>query len=324
MGRNVFFMNLTCHICANRDNNNAYLCHEKMFGFGDEFRYFQCGRCGCLQIAQVPENLSRYYPPHYYSFGMAPLPTRGLKSWLAARRDRARLTWLGRLGLLGGWQEVRLDVASLGRVPLRADMRILDVGCGQGQLLSLLHRAGFRRLLGIDPYLADDLEVVPGLYVRKQVLKNLNESFDFIMLHHVFEHLEDGLEMLLSCRERLAPAGSILLRLPTVESTAWERYRDNWVQLDAPRHLFLHTRESLRLLTDRAGLRIRECWCDSTEFQFWASELYRRGIPHTDALGRVAQPQDHFSPAELAAFRREAVAANKAHRGDQLVVLLTK
>jgi len=202
-------------------------------------------------------------------------------------------------------------------------MRILDVGCGQGQLLSLLHRAGFRRLLGIDPYLSNDVEVFPGLHVRKQVIRNLNETFDLIMLHHVFEHLDDGLDMLRSCRERLASAGSILLRLPTVESVAWERYRENWVQLDAPRHLFLHTRESLRLLAEQAELRIRECWCDSTEFQFWASELYQRGVPHTDAHGRVTQPQDHFSPVELATFRREAEAANRANRGDQMAVLLT-
>jgi len=86
-------MNLICHICANHVNNEEYLCREKMFGLQDEFLYFQCGRCGCLPIAQVPMDLSRYYPPHYYSFGMGPLPTQGLKSWLAARRDRARLTW---------------------------------------------------------------------------------------------------------------------------------------------------------------------------------------------------------------------------------------
>ena len=318
-------MNSTCRICANRENNKEYLFREKMFGFGDEFHYFQCGGCGCLQIAQVPENLTRYYPPHYYSFGVAPLPTRGLKSWLAARRDRARLTGIGRVGIwLWRWQQIRDDVASLGRVPLRMDTRILDVGCGQGQLLSLLHRAGFRRLLGIDPYLANDVEVVPGLQVRKQVLQGLTESFDLIMLHHVFEHLENGLETLRSCRERLAPGGTILLRLPTVESVAWERYRENWVQLDAPRHLFLHTRASLRLLAEQAGLQVRECWCDSTEFQFWASKLYQRGIPHTDGQGRATQPQDHFSAMELAAFRREAVAANQTNLGDQLVVLLNE
>ncbi len=318
-------MSHTCRICANHESLKEYVCHEKMFGLGDVFLYFQCGRCGCLQIAKIPEDLGRYYPHHYYSFNVAPIPTQGLKAWFAARRDRVILTWLGGFGQwLARRDNIRLDMLSLARLRLRLDMKVLDVGCGRGQLLSLLHRAGIRSLLGIDPYLPDDFEVLPGLHVRKLAMEKLNETFDLIMLHHVFEHLADGGEMLRNCRERLAPGGSILLRLPTVESVAWERYRENWVQLDAPRHLFLHTRTSLQLLADKAGLRIRECWCDSTEFQFWASELYRRGVPHTDAEGRLAQPQDHFSAMELAEFRREAAAANRANRGDQLAVLLTR
>lgn len=60
-----------------------------MFGFGGEFIYFQCGRCGCLQTKAVPADLSRYYPPHYYSFHLQAVPQRGLKARLAG--------WLARL-----------------------------------------------------------------------------------------------------------------------------------------------------------------------------------------------------------------------------------
>jgi len=36
------------------------------------------------------------------------------------------------------------------------------------------------------------------------------------------------------------PGGWCVIRIPTVSSFAWEHYREQWVQLDAPRHFFLH------------------------------------------------------------------------------------
>lgn len=80
-------MDYVCRICANAADNQTFRCTEKMFGFGGEFIYFQCGRCGCLQTKAVPADLSRYYPPHYYSFHLQAVPQRGLKARLAGWRD---------------------------------------------------------------------------------------------------------------------------------------------------------------------------------------------------------------------------------------------
>ena len=41
---------------------------EMIFGFRDEFTYFECSKCGCLQIMQIPRNMGKYYPSNYYSF----------------------------------------------------------------------------------------------------------------------------------------------------------------------------------------------------------------------------------------------------------------
>jgi SAM-dependent methyltransferase len=214
-------------------------------------------------------------------------------------------------------------VASLSRLPLRRDLRILDVGCGRGQLLSLLHRAGFRDLQGVDPFLPEDLEVLPGLVVRRQSLESLQEDFDLVMFHHVLEHIAEGGRALAAARARLRSGGRILVRIPTVDGAAWERYRENWVQLDAPRHFHLHSRASLELLAAQAGLAVRQCWCDSSAFQFWASELYRAGKPALGATGRPLRLEDHFTPAQLAAFERDTAALNASGRGDQLAVVLT-
>ena len=317
-------MNQVCRICGNNAGHTQHRLSEKMFGLGDQFDYFQCARCGCLQIAEFPTDWSRYYPPHYYSFLLGPVPQRGPKAWLAMRRDRTCLTagadWLGLV--LGKTVPAQLPIKALGRVPLRPDMRVLDVGCGRGQLLTVLHRAGFRRLQGVDPFLQNDLEVLPGLWVRKQTVESVREQFDVIMLHHVLEHVENPLAVLLACRDRLALNGKIVVRIPTAESATWERYGVNAVQLDAPRHLHLLSRTGLDMLTRKAGLGTLARWCDGTGFQFWVSELYRRGIPLADAQGRQTQPASYFSPQELKAFEREAEELNKLDRADQFAVIL--
>jgi SAM-dependent methyltransferase len=295
-----------------------------MFGTGGAFAYFQCADCRCLQIASVPEDLGRYYPPHYYSFNLNPVQLRGWKAWRHGRRDFRAVT--GR-GWLGRWlckQRVpQPDLASLRRVGVQTSWNILDVGCGRGALLSTLWRAGFRHLAGIDPYLPADFEVTPGLVVRRKSLAELNERFDLVMLHHVFEHLTDPQAALVAGRHRIHDHGRILLRIPTVDSESWERYRENWVNLDAPRHLFLHSRRSIEILADRAGLVVRDWWCDADGFQFWGSELYRRGLPLFTADGQSLRLEDHFKTEELQGFAVEAARLNAAGRGDQVAVILS-
>jgi SAM-dependent methyltransferase len=317
-------MSFICQICSSNAPHVAYHCREKMFGWGDEFTYFQCANCGCLQIAAVPGDLNRFYPADYYSFHVQPVPQHGWRSRLGAVGDYSMATGRGIFGrLINRFRPARTEVVSLASVPVQETMNILDVGCGRGQLLSILKRAGFDRLAGIDPYLPADVEVLPGLFLRKLSVEQVQEQFDLIMLHHVFEHLQQGEEILGLCRQRLTATGKILLRFPTAESDAWEIYRENWVGLDAPRHLFLHTRHSFDLLAKKSGLKVEQWFCDSTAFQFWVSELYRRGVPLCDASGSTTKPETFFTRAEIQAFNEKSRLANAVHRGDSVVAILS-
>jgi SAM-dependent methyltransferase len=294
-----------------------------MFGSGEKFDYFACADCGCLQIVQVPQDLSRFYPASYYSFNFQSLSRHWLKSWLAGRRDFWAATGFGLLGfLLNKMVAARPEVASLGGIPTRKEMHILDVGCGRGVLLDILHRAGVGRLEGIDPYLPDDLEVAPGLLVRKLTLEQVSGEFDLIMLHHAFEHAEHGRELLAAAAQRLSSTGKILLRIPTPESSAWERYRENWVGLDAPRHLFLHTRKSLGILATQTGLSVEKCWCDAPPFHFWASELYQQGLALYDENGCSRNPLKHFTAEQMKDFAQLAKRENESGHGGAIAVVL--
>ena len=102
-----------CRICGNDIDNREYTVRKNMFHIYDEFLYFKCANCGCLQIKEYPTNISKYYPSDYYSYKYQ-LPC---------------------------FDKGKCDYSS----------KILDIGCGTGTLLMQLRGFGFSDLTGIDP-----------------------------------------------------------------------------------------------------------------------------------------------------------------------------
>jgi hypothetical protein len=95
-------------------------------------------------------------------------------------------------------------------------------------------------VLGIDPFLAEDIRYHNGLQILKKAIAELANEWDLIMFHHAFEHVPDPFETLQAASRLLSRHGVCLMRTPRVSSQAWERYGVNWVQIDAPRHFFIH------------------------------------------------------------------------------------
>jgi SAM-dependent methyltransferase len=313
-----------CRLCGSIGPHQILVVREMMYGTQEQFEYYSCAACDTLQIVNVleGEELMRHYPSDYYSSNVSVSAWPRVLQWLIAQQDRFKVHTGGRL--VGALMAaplpdgiVRLGtggdaVRMLGQLAVEHDARILDVGCGGGALLDRLARVGFKNLSGADPFIAADGETHWGVPLMKRYLNQVTGEFDLIMFNHSLEHVPDPIATLKVACEKLAAGGICLVRLPTTSSEAWTVYKADWVQIDAPRHIVIPSRNGMALAADKVGLRVEKTFDDSNLVQFMASEAYRRDVAITDP--KIFKM---FGPKRIWGWEKRARRLNRQGRGDQ-------
>ena len=294
-----------CRICHSTRAARADVATERMFGMGGTFVYNECASCESLSLRTVPNDLSEYYPPTYYSYGTWPL---------VFRRRIALQTLLFRKGgrRLAAFVPGR-HRASLSRPPSRR-----PGSRRRWRRRSARRRApvgGSRAIPVVDPYATADRTALGSPIVHDE-LTSVTGTFDVVMFHHSLEHLDDPGAALRATRPLLDRDGVLVVRTPTVSSACWRRYGVEWVELDAPRHLAFPSESGLKAMLGDAGFRVEQSWRDGESFQLWGSELYRRGLPYAGA-----DPKRYFSARQLRSFERETRRLNRIGEGGRIAVL---
>ena len=316
---------MICKVCGNSENNKPFQIRELMFGFRDEFTYFECSKCGCLQIAEIPKDMGKYYPANYYSFKKGE-SSNFIKQILKRKWGEYVLFKKGLIGkaIYRKYPNPLSDMISV--TEINYNSKILDVGWGAGNLLYSLKDIGFKNLVGVDPYIDEDV-IEEDIKILKKTIHELPESqkFDLIISNHSFEHIPDQLKTLLKARKILSENGVCLIRMPVKTEYIWDRYGVNWVQIDAPRHFFLHTLKSFELLAKKSGLIIQDVIFDSTDFQFWGSEQYKRDIPlKAENSDSVNPKKSIFTAEQIDEFKKMAKELNMNNQGDQAAFYLRR
>ncbi len=318
--------NFTCKICSNDKDNKIYIAREMMFGLRDKFVYFQCSSCNCLQIAEFPEDISKYYSTeNYYSFKeVEEKKYQGLRGYLNSIIVGSNVLNDSFGSNLLRFVFPRKNKKFLNKVIKGYDTRILDVGCGNGyKFLYPLYESGFHKIEGCDPFIEDDIYYQNGLKIFKSESSEIEGEYDLICFNHSFEHISNPLETLERSYDLLSKGGYCIIRIPTSSSFAWKHYGENWFQLDAPRHYFLHSIESIQYLADQTNFKLEEPVFDSTHHQFTISERYKRDKTISERIydsnwGRT------YSIFQKALFSIKSTTLNMQHNGDQAIFYLRK
>jgi len=188
-------------------------------------------------------------------------------------------------------------------------MRLLDVGCGAGDLMTRYRALGWDvRGIEPDPRAARACRE-QGLDVEEKDLLEADvprHHFDAVLLHHVVEHVARPIAALQRARDALAPDGVIAVVTPNAGGLGFQSFGPCWYSLDAPRHLHLFDARTLRSLAERAGLRVRHLGTEASSRVLAASLHYAR------TQGRVLPPS--LAEREAAVLRARLSRPSRALR----------
>lgn len=104
------------------------------------------------------------------------------------------------------------------------DGRVLDFGCGKGELVRSLRAQGFTAF-GFDP----DRESISTELVDTLVFSELdsvpNEKFKVVTLFHVIEHIYQIHEFLVSLRRFISSEGRLIIETPNANDALLKKYK---------------------------------------------------------------------------------------------------
>ena len=296
-----------CRACTHTKAVGTWRVAEQMFRLRDEFTYGECEVCGSLSIAEIPADLSKYYPSNYYAHSGSASPRA--PTWRDIILDTSYPS------ILSGWRMYAPDKMA----------RILDVGTGNGLCLQHLWKEGYQHLCGVDPHMpAQAVQSHPYPMIRGAI-EDCDGDWDVIMYHHVLEHVMDPRQEIRAAGARLKPGGRLIVRVPVADSWAREHFGQNWLGWDPPRHLCVPSRAAIGEIASAAGMKVTSIVDDSRAFQYWASRLYARGVSFVLPPFAYYRRQKMVLSAPLyLAARAWARWLNFRRRGDQAIFIIEK
>jgi 2-polyprenyl-3-methyl-5-hydroxy-6-metoxy-1,4-benzoquinol methylase len=128
------------------------------------------------------------------------------------------------------WLQLEHEILPL--IPAKKDLRILDLGCGYGELLMLLNSKGFTQTEGIDisPQqieMAKELNV-PNVQVADAFayLGSQKNAIDIITGIDIIEHFskDELVKLLALIKEALKPGGIAIFRTPNMDAPFTSTY----------------------------------------------------------------------------------------------------
>lgn len=189
-----------CPLCGRVE---AFPVCERDGKTGAPLRVVACAACGFVRQDPLPD----------------------VRALAAFYRERYRVAYKGvhRPKLKHVWRAANLALERFRFLApfVRPGARVLDVGAGGGEFVSLLARRGFLAS-GIEPNrgYAEFARECYGIDVRVGVLEDVSadgEPHDAITMFHVLEHVADPVATLIDLRRRLAPGGTLVVEVPNVE-----------------------------------------------------------------------------------------------------------
>jgi 2-polyprenyl-3-methyl-5-hydroxy-6-metoxy-1,4-benzoquinol methylase len=223
-----------CELCGSTQARELYTARDRLSNADARFAIAECLGCGVLRT--LPEmtdaQLAAFYPNDYWG-GNTPVS----EDWIR-KSQHEKIRVLFACGLKGG--------------------RILDVGCGAGFFLRALDSERWDAF-GVEVGAAASAAAKLALGKERVFNGSLVDAacaesfFDVVTLWSTLEHTNEPRLTLEESRRILKPGGSIIVQVPNASSYQARLFGGAWFSLDAPRHRYHFTKNTLLALLHKTG-----------------------------------------------------------------------
>ncbi|GIU82978.1 MAG: class I SAM-dependent methyltransferase [Acidobacteria bacterium] len=266
-----------CLACGSEGKLVYKDCTDFFCGTTGVYDYLECPNCKLLWVFHQPtdEELAELYEQYYDETLMAPevgelgrspkdlireLILHAYKGYPLKRvslpKFLAKSLGLG-LGLIPPVFNRSIYGLGLTFPDCVSGGKLLEIGCGRGWFLKIMKNWGWKAI-GVETNPASarfgrekfGVEILEGQLEEQNFPDN---SFDFIVMRHVFEHVSDPVKILEECKRILKPGGALALAMPNGKSLGSRWFGKYWRGLTPPWHLHLFNPKSLKILLEESG-----------------------------------------------------------------------
>jgi 2-polyprenyl-3-methyl-5-hydroxy-6-metoxy-1,4-benzoquinol methylase len=325
-----------CEICGSTGAVAYQSLRDRLYSVSGSWDLDRCPKCDLLWLnpAPVKEDIHLAYRNYYTHMGSVNHGLRGVYRALADIYVRRRLGYPTGAGIAqtlmahllallhpGGEAELTRQALYLKR-PIGSQL-LLEVGCGNGELLAYMSKLGWR-VEGVetDPDAVEAARSL-GLNVHEGSVEDQHygaEYADVICVVHVIEHIFEPSATLRECARILKPGGQLIIVTPNSASLGHRWFRVNWMSLDAPRHLMVLSPSNIGLLASQAGLIVRSVRTTARGARStWTLGQHLRRAATWDTSGGPPSLRSHLKAVPFQLLERFLIALGH-DVGEELVV----
>jgi 2-polyprenyl-3-methyl-5-hydroxy-6-metoxy-1,4-benzoquinol methylase len=136
--------------------------------------------------------------------------------------------------------------------------RILDIGAGTGDFLSVANNNGWQTI-GVEP--SDKAKAIAknkGVSFVSATSELENHSFDVISMWHVLEHVPDLDKQIKELKRLLKPTGTLIIAVPNFKSFDAKYYGEFWAAYDVPIHFWHFSKTAIKSLFEKEEMKLEK------------------------------------------------------------------
>jgi len=247
--------NINCVVCKETGHSVFFDSVQNRLNIGETFKIVQCQNCGFKYLNPRPtiESIKNYYDVEEYHPHKISEESMIDKIYLKVR-------------------DININTKNkiLNKLS-KQNKTLLDIGCGTGEFIEAMQKDGWN-VSGMETAKeARDMAIKEDIHVFDD-LKNINDKFHIITMWHVLEHIHEIPTLMDNLSGLLSDDGFLVIAVPNIDSADAKFYKENWIALDTPRHLYHFRPRDIISLLEKYSFEVKRI-SNRLYFDVWYNAL---------------------------------------------------